>query len=268
MTQLSLWFACIACLVAGLAYYFRPQARTTQFIGATAIALHTLSLSQYLFHGTGYNFLTIGLLIAVIGNALLWFSNREKDLSLLIAVAFPLTAIIIAVNAIQPWHLKPFYIESWGTSVHILIASVAYSLFTTACGVGILLSIQEYQLKHHRLKQLLRVPPLQTLERLMFEFIWAAFILLTITIATGFYCIEDMFAQHLVHKTCFTIASWIVFAGLLLGRRFAGWRGQLAVKLTLSGFFLLMLGYFGSQIALQIVMHEPHTFESRLTTTF
>ena len=98
--------------------------------------------------------------------------------------------------------------------------------------------MQEYQLKNHKLKQLLRVPPLQVLERLMFEFIWAAFILLTITIATGFYFIEDMFAQHLVHKTFFTIASWFVFAGLLLGRHIAGWRGQLAVKLTLSGFFL------------------------------
>ncbi|MEC8484478.1 MAG: cytochrome c biogenesis protein CcsA, partial [Pseudomonadota bacterium] len=139
------------------------------------------------------------------------------------------------------------------TSLHILIASVAYSLFTAACGVGILLAIQEYQLKHHRLKQLLRVPPLQVLERLMFEFIWAAFVLLSITIATGFYFIEDMFAQHLVHKTVFTIASWFVFAGLLGGRLYLGWRGQLAVKLTLSGFVLLMFGYFGTQIAVEII---------------
>ncbi|MEL0637984.1 MULTISPECIES: cytochrome C assembly family protein [Marinomonas] len=255
MTQLLLWLACIACLVASLAYYFRPQARSTQLLGAAAIVLHTLSLSEFLFHRNGFNFLTIGLLIAVIGNALLWFSNRNKDLSLLIAIAFPLTAIIIALNAIEPWHLKQLHSDSWGTSAHILIASVAYSLFTAACGIGILLAIQEYQLKNHRLKQLLRVPPLQVLERLMFEFIWAAFILLTITIATGFYFIEDMFAQHLVHKTFFTMASWLVFAGLLLGRHFAGWRGQLAVKLTLSGFFLLMLAYFGSQIALQILLH-------------
>ncbi len=255
MTQLSLWLACFACIVASLAYYFRPQARSTQLFGAAAIALHTLSLSQTLFSQDGFNFLTIGLLIASIGNAFLWLSNRDKDLSLLIAIAFPLTAIIIALNAIEPWNLKQLHSESWGTSVHILIASVAYSLFTAACGVGILLAIQEYQLKHHRLKQLLRVPPLQVLERLMFEFIWAAFILLTVTIATGFYFIEDMFAQHLVHKTFFTIASWFVFAGLLLGRHFAGWRGQLAVKLTISGFFLLMLAYFGSKIVLQILLH-------------
>ncbi|NLQ18107.1 cytochrome c biogenesis protein CcsA [Marinomonas sp. M1K-6] len=254
MTQLSLWLACIACLIAGTAYYLCPKNRATQYVGATAIAIHAFSLSQLFLNRDGFDFLTIGLLIALIGNSLLWLSNHNKDLSLLLGTAFTLGAIIIALNALEPWNLTQLHSSSWGTSAHILIASVAYSLFTAACGVGILLAMQEYQLKHHKLKQLLRVPPLQVLEGLMFEFIWAAFILLTVTIATGFYFIDDMFAQHLVHKTFFTIASWFVFAGLLLGRHIVGWRGQLAVKLTLSGFFLLMLAYFGSKIALQILL--------------
>ena len=255
MIQLSLWLACIVCLIAGAMYYLRPANRSTQYLGAIGIAVHTFSLMQLFLHRDGFNFLTIALLIAVIGNSLLWFSNRDKDLSLLLGTAFPLGSIILALNAVQPWDLMQLHSSSWGTSAHILIAAVAYSLFTAACGVGILLAMQEYQLKNHKLKKLLRVPPLQVLEQLMFEFIWAALILLTITIATGFYFIEDMFAQHLVHKTFFTIASWFIFSGLLLGRHFAGWRGQLAVKLTLSGFFLLMLAYFGSQIALQILVH-------------
>lgn len=255
MTQLLLWLACIACLMAGAAYFLRPKNATTHYIGVIAIVIHTASLIQLLLSHDGFTFLTIGLLIALIGNSLLWLSNRGKDLSLLLGAAFSLGTIIIGLNAIDPWNLMQLRSNSWGTSAHILIASVAYSLFTAACGVGILLAIQEYQLKHHRLRQLLRVPPLQTLEQVMFEFIWAAFILLTLTIATGFYFIEDMFAQHLAHKTFFTIASWCVFAGLLVGRHMAGWRGQLAVKLTVSGFFLLMLGYFGSQIVLQILRH-------------
>lgn len=255
MIQLPLWLACIACLIAGAMYYIRPQHFLTKYAGAIAITLHTFSLASLLLNNDGFNFLTIGLLIAMIGNSLLWLSNRDKDLSLLLGTAFLLGAAIITLNATQPWDLMQLHSSSWGTSAHILIASVAYSLFTAACGVGILLAAQEYQLKHHKLKQLLRVPPLQVLEQLMFEFIWAAFILLTITIVTGFYFIEDMFAQHLVHKTFFTITSWFVFSGLLLGRHIAGWRGQLTVKLTLSGFSLLMLGYFGSQIALQILQN-------------
>lgn len=253
MTHLSLWLACTLCLIAGGTYYKRPNLRTTQTLGAISIVLHTMALIQLLASKDGFDFLTIGLLISLIGNLLLWFSNRDKDLSLLLAIAYPLAALMLSLNAIAPWTLQQLHSTSLGTSMHILIASVAYSLFTAACGVGILLAIQEYLLKHHRLKHLLRVPPLQVLERLMFEFIWAAFLLLTITIATGFYFIEDMFAQHLVHKTVFTIASWAVFAGLLAGRKFLGWRGQLAVKLTLSGFVLLMLGYFGTQIAIEII---------------
>lgn len=255
MIQLSLWLACITCLIAGTAYFFRHLHTSTRYIGAAALFTHALALVFLLLNRDGFNFLTIGLLIAIIGNSLLWFSNRNKDLSILLGIAFTLGSMIIALNAIEPWDLMQLHSSSWGTSSHILIASGAYSLFTAACGVGILLSIQEYQLKHHKLKQLLRVPPLQVLEKLMFEFIWAAFALLTITIITGFYFIEDMFAQHLAHKTFFTIASWHIFLGLLVGHYLVGWRGQLAVKLTLSGFFLLMLGYFGSRIVLQILQN-------------
>ena len=254
MIQLTLWLATFSTFAAGAMYYKRPESKRSQFLGAASIAAHVYALSVLFLNKDGFDFLLIGMLIALIGNTLLWFSNRNKDLSLLLCVAYPLAALVIALNAIQPWHLEPFHIHSFGTSAHILIAAVAYSLFTAACGVGILLALQEYQLKHHKLRQLLRVPPLQVLERLMFEFIWMAFILLTITIITGFYFIDDMFAQKLAHKTFFTLCSWLVFLGLLIGRHWAGWRGQLSVKLTISGFILLMLGYFGSSIALQFIL--------------
>ena len=255
MTHTTLWLASFLSLFAGVGYFYRPSNLLSQLLGAGAITAHAIALTLLLYTKDGFDFLTIGLLIALIGNTLLWFSNRNKDLSLLLTAAFPLAAIIILLNALAPWNLPQLHSTSIGTSIHILIASVAYSLFTAACGIGILLSLQEYQLKHHHLRQLLRVPPLQVLEHLMFEFIWAAFILLTITILTGVYFIEDIFAQKLAHKTFFTLASWVVFTGLLIGRHWAGWRGQLAVKLTLGGFFLLMLGYFGSKIVLQFILY-------------
>jgi len=254
MIQLILWLAVILAVIAGVIYYKRPSKKTSQALGAVSIATQSYALILLFLEKDGFDFLTIGMLIAVIGNLLLWFSNRNKDLSLLLLVSFPLAALVIAFNAIVPWQLEQLHSQSFGTSAHILIATVAYSLFTAACGVGVLLSLQEYQLKHHKLKQLLRVPPLQVLEKLMFEFIWAAFILLTITIVTGIYFIDDMFIQKLAHKTVFTISSWFVFAGLLIGRHWAGWRSQLAVKLTICGFVLLMLGYFGSKIVIQFIL--------------
>lgn len=253
MTQIALWIASLFSLFAGASYFYRPSNKASQLIGAATIAISGIALVLLFNSKDGFDFLTIGSLIAVIGSLLLWFSNRNKDLSLLLTFAFPLSALMLILNAIEPWHLRSLHSQSIGTSIHILIAAVAYSLFTAACGISILLALQEYQLKHHHLRQLLRVPPLQVLEDLMFEFIWAAFILLTITIVTGVYFIDDIFAQKLVHKTAFTIASWCVFAGLLAGHHFIGWRGQHAVKLTLGGFILLMLGYFGSSIVLQFL---------------
>ena len=66
--------------------------------------------------------------------------------------------------------------------------------------------------------------------------------------------LEDIFAQHLVHKTVLSIASWAVFGALLLGRLFMGWRGRTAVRWTLSGFGVLLLAYFGSKIMLEWVL--------------
>lgn len=255
MIQYTLWTAVILAILAGMTYYRHSNSKASQALGAIAIATHAYALALLFQEKDGFDFLVIGMLIAAIGNSLLWFSSRNKDLSLLLAINFPFSALLIALNAISPWDLVQLHSHSLGTSAHILIATVAYSLFTAACGVGILLSLQEYQLKHHKLRQLLRVPPLQVLEQLMFEFIWAAFILLSITIITGVYFLDDMFAQKLAHKTFFTISSWFIFAGLLIGRHWYGWRSQLAVKLTICGFILLMLGYFGSKIVLQFILN-------------
>jgi ABC-type uncharacterized transport system permease subunit len=65
-----------------------------------------------------------------------------------------------------------------------------------------------------------------------------------------------MFAQHLVHKTVLSVVAWLVFGGLLLGRRFWGWRGRKAIAWTLSGFAILILAYFGSKLVLELILHK------------
>jgi ABC-type uncharacterized transport system permease subunit len=65
-----------------------------------------------------------------------------------------------------------------------------------------------------------------------------------------------MFAQHLVHKTVLSVMAWLVFGGLLLGRRVWGWRGQKAIRWTLSGFLLLILAYFGSKFVLELLLNR------------
>jgi ABC-type uncharacterized transport system permease subunit len=138
-----------------------------------------------------------------------------------------------------------------------LLSIVAYSVLALALSQALLLSIQNYQLKHRHIHDILHLlPPLQTMESTLFDLISIGLLLLTIAIGSGFFYLDDIFAQHLIHKTVFAIASWLVLALLLLGRLQWGWRGMVAVKWTLTGFLLLTLAYFGSKFMLEVVLQR------------
>ena len=113
----------------------------------------------------------------------------------------------------------------------------------------------KYQLKTNYTSLLIRnLPPLQTMESLLFEMIWTGLILLTLGMISGTIFIDDLFAQHLVHKTILSIIAWAIFAALLTGRQLKGWRGITASKWTLWGCLFLMLGYFGSKLVIEFIL--------------
>ena len=98
------------------------------------------------------------------------------------------------------------------------------------------------------------LPSLQFMESFLFQLIGVGFALLTLSLTSGWLFVDDIFAQRLAHKTLLSIFAWIIFGTLLLGRAFAGWRGRTAVRLTLVGFSLLTLAYFGSKMVLEIIL--------------
>jgi ABC-type uncharacterized transport system permease subunit len=100
------------------------------------------------------------------------------------------------------------------------------------------------------------MPPVQVMEIMLFEMIWLGMVLLVAAIATGFVYVEDLFAQHLVHKTVLSLVALLVYGVLLAGRHLFGWRARTAVRMTLAGFALLVLAFFGSQLVLEYIL-EP-----------
>ncbi|MGR9000150.1 MAG: cytochrome C assembly family protein, partial [Gammaproteobacteria bacterium] len=98
------------------------------------------------------------------------------------------------------------------------------------------------------------LPPLQTMESLLFQMLATGLFFLTISLVSGFVFIEDVFAQHLAHKTVLSILAWLIFSALLIGRSRYGWRGQIAIQWTLIGFVSLLLAYFGSKLVLEIIL--------------
>lgn len=232
------------------------QRNLIRALGFGAFIAHCYAVYRVLHHPGGIDLGTfqVGSLIAWVVVGILLLSSLRQKLDNLFIGAFPMAAITAALAALGPdtGHSR-FY--SGGLVVHILLALLAYSIFTLAALQALLLSRQINALKTHHNRGLLHsLPPLQIMERLLFEMLWCGFVLLSVSLITGFFFVEDLFAQHLAHKTVLSIAAWLLYAALLAGRAFLGWRSHTAVRWTLGGFLLLMLAFFGSKIVVEILL--------------
>lgn len=143
----------------------------------------------------------------------------------------------------------------WELTAHILLSMGAAALLFAAAVTAVLLVFLDRRLRTHRIARLPSVlPPVDTLEKVLFRLIGAGFALLTLALLTGFVFVTDLFAQHLIHKTVLSIVAWVIFGVLLVGRTRYGWRGRSAVRWTLFGFVLLALAYFGSKFVLESLL--------------
>jgi ABC-type uncharacterized transport system permease subunit len=188
-----------------------------------------------------------------------WLARYFYPLSSLQTLVLPLAAVSTALPAIFPDAHILSQPASGLFDTHVLMAMLAYSLFTIAALHAGLMSLVEKRLHHAKLPKVLQnLPPLLTMETLLFRVIGVGFVLLTITVASGMLFSEKIFGHplQLNHKVLFGIASWAIFAVLLWGHRFYGWRGHTAVRWTLSGFGFLVLAYLGSQFVLEVVLHR------------
>jgi ABC-type uncharacterized transport system permease subunit len=147
--------------------------------------------------------------------------------------------------------------EQPGLSIHIVCAVMAFGVLSIAAVYAIFVALIDHFLRQRRLNRIMRtMPGLVVLERHLFQLITVGFIFLTAALAVGLTFINDLFAQHLAHKTILAILAWLVFGVLLWGRYFRGWRGRLAVRLTLAGMLILLLSYFGSKLVLEVILHS------------
>jgi ABC-type uncharacterized transport system permease subunit len=103
------------------------------------------------------------------------------------------------------------------------------------------------------------LPPLLTLEKLLFRLITAGFIVLTLALVSGILFSEQLFHRPLRfdHKTVFAVLSWLMFGGVLAGRTLYGWRGRTALRWVLASFGALLLAYVGSRFVLEVLLHRP-----------
>lgn len=201
-----------------------------------------------------------------ISVAAYWLENRNYSLDGLRVLVLPTAAVAVVLPVLFPGSVVPLQGKSALFPWHVAIAILAYSSLTIAAFHAVLMTLQESRLHAHPGSTkggwlplaIDRLPPLLTMERLLFRLIGFGFAMLTLTVLSGVVFSEQLFGTAFKwdHKTLFTLMSWALFGSLLAGRVWRGWRGKTALRFTLTGFATLLLAYVGSRFVMEVVLHR------------
>jgi len=150
--------------------------------------------------------------------------------------------------------VRPLVASRWAP-VHWGLGIASYGLFGAAVLHAAMLGRAERQMRSAAMATAgaSKGMPLLQLERMTFRFVVAGFVALSAAIALGAWFANPWRWDH---KTVFSMLGWLVFAGLLAGRRAFGWRGPAATRGVYAGAALLLLAYVGSRFVLEVLLHR------------
>lgn len=224
-----------------------------------AIVFHGLALYPQIVTHDGLNFCLCNAMsaVALLLTTLLLFMTPRRPAEILGVIVLPIAMLSLLVNQLFSGQWITDTTLNPALELHILISLLAYAVLMLSALQAIILAIQDRHLHDHHPGGWIRImPPLTDTEHLLFQLITLGFVLLGLSLASGFMFLEDLFAQHLAHKTVLSIAAWAIFGILLWGRWRFGWRGRVALRWTLMGFVLLMVAYFGTKVVLQYILAD------------
>ncbi|MDD7804479.1 MAG: cytochrome c biogenesis protein CcsA [Endozoicomonas sp. (ex Botrylloides leachii)] len=264
MNVMLVSIAALGCyLLGGLGQGIRIKGGTISrrnVLGITALGAifqaAALWLIIYRLEGINLGVFTIASLTTLMVTLVVLLASIKHASEGLLVLILPITMLSVLTAWLFPFN-HIFLQPPSSMVVHVLISVMAYGVLMAAVFQSFLLFYQEHQLRRHSQKRLLKaLPPLQTMECLMFDFLMIGFLLLTLSLLSGFFYLDNMFAQRLIHKTVLSIIAWCMFGVLLLGRRAYGWRGIVAMRWMIAGFLLLILSYFGWRLIVDLLLSK------------
>ncbi|RYD14357.1 MAG: inner membrane protein YpjD [Lysobacteraceae bacterium] len=256
LIAIALYLVASALLAGPLLNGSDVRARPALAIATLAVLAHAGVVLGMHRGALDLHFFAALSLVGCVVAALTLLVNLSRPVAALGVIVFPLAALLLGVDvfAAAPTTPQPL---GWQIKLHVSVALLAFGVLSIAAALAILLAFQERALRHRQFGALLRaLPPLTLTETLLFRLIGAGFALLTLTLLTGILFVDDLFGQHLIHKTVLSIVAWVVFGVLLAGRWRYGWRGRRAINLTLAGMTILLLAFFGTKFVLEVVLHR------------
>lgn len=264
----------VLSLGAGGLYFSAGVLLIQHLWGARSVAmrpLFALILLAWLLHGA---LLYMGVLsnLPMINTGLTdaasltaWVVTTIFIATALVKPAYELGAVILpvaAVAVVAPWiwpTAPPDTGRSTGLTVHLLVSLAAYGFLALAVVQSIVMSLQDHRLRiHSEASVLKRLPPLESMEQLLFQLIGIGFVLLSLGLLSGFWFSAEQLGSVFVfnHHTVLSLLAWVIFGSLLVGHLQFGWRGKTATRWTIGGFLVLLLAYFGWRFVLEIILNR------------
>ena len=233
------------------------------------LVIHGIQLHDSVFTAQGFvfGFAQDLSLIAWVGLAFYWFQSWFLPISSLRWMALLFAMICGFLPTIFPGALiSPKAVSDPWFKGHFIVATISVGLLSLAAMHAMLMSIQDRAL-HRQLAivpnsraalWLEGLPPLMTMESLLFNLLYVGFALLTLTVFSGLLFSQTLFGKPLVfdHKTIFALISWVLFGGLLIARWRVGLRGRAAIRWVLSAYTALLLAYVGSRFVMEVILQR------------
>jgi ABC-type uncharacterized transport system permease subunit len=257
MTQLLAAGAALLYAAAAVLLWRSPASRRSVWLAAGALALHAAALLGEVFHSGN---LTLGVTEALSVFAwqaavLLWLLCLFQPVQILGVAIYPISAAAAVWAALWPTSVTAIPLADWKIQLHVVLSLFSAGFLTLAAAQAVTLAGQDRLLHRHAPHRLVQaLPPLQTMEHLLFVLIASGFFILSLSLLSGLLFVDHLLAQHLAHKTVLSVTAWAMFGALLLGRWRRGWRGRTAIRWTLAGYGVLILAYFGSKLVLEQIL--------------
>ncbi|WP_165010548.1 cytochrome C assembly family protein [Neisseria yangbaofengii] len=210
---------------------------------------------QVLITGFGYSIsLIVWLMLIMYCFGSFFYCLRGLQLLL-----YPCAALSLLLGMIFPGKFIGYEISDVPFMLHVGTSLLAYGLFGIVTLFAVLILLLNRSLHKRKMSSLVTfLPPLLSLEKLMFRGMLVGFVLLTYSVISGTFFAESVFGKPITftHKTIFGISSWLIYGGLLLKHSMMAWRGKKAAIWTIIGFSSLVLAYAGSKFVLEIILAQ------------
>lgn len=224
-----------------------------------AVALHALVLiaEMQAIGGFAADFFSALSMVSLVIVTILLVTVIRMPVVEILPIALPGAAAMIWLKAIVGPEAVPMNPAGGALELHVIASLLAYGLLSIAALNALFISLQHNLLHRHRNPAVLgMLPPLASMEGILFKLIAAGWLMLTISLGSGLLFVDNLLAQHLAHKTVLSVLAWLIFGLLLVGRWRYGWRGMRVVRLCLLGMAVLVLAYFGSKAVLELILQR------------